>query len=991
MDILSGLNKEQQEAVTHESGPLLIIAGAGTGKTTVITRRIAYLIEKGLAKPEEILALTFTEKAAGEMEERVDALLCMGYVDLWISTFHAFGERLLKDHAIDVGLPNDFKLLGETEQALLLREYIDDFELDYYRPKGNPTKFVQALISHFSRLKDEDITPQEYLAYAEKLHLDLDIGEAKRSSRGIDAEGSSAEASLHEARRVMEVARAYKQYQDVLRAQGALDFGDLIIETIHLLKERPTLLAHYRKQFKYILVDEFQDTNFAQYDLIKLLAAPHNNLTVVADDDQSIYSFRGASMSNILIFKKDFPDSYEVSLIQNYRSRQNILDLAYEFIQHNNPNRLEKTLNINKHLQSNIPASGTIEHLHSQTLDGEAKMVADKMIALKEAQPELAWSDFAILVRANDQANTFIPYLERAGIPYQFLASKGLFAKPVILDVIAFLKLLDNYHESRAMYRVLTYTVWNIPHSDIVRILEYGRKHTQSLYESCRTIRAVLDLNAQTYTQIETILTLLDRLALDARSRTVGEITLSFLEQSGYLKWLTTLDERMSADFILYLNQFYKYITAFERAQSEKTVRNFINELTLMIEAGDEGKLQADMEAGPESVKLMTIHAAKGLEFEYVFVVNLVDKRFPSIARKEAIPVPDAIVKDMVPEGDWHIEEERRLFYVAVTRAKTGLFLTSGEDYGGARKKKPSRFLIECGFVDTKPEPTGAVVFGGTGVTVSGGDAAVEDEALTHKPKTFSFTQLKAYETCPWQYRFSFILKVPTPGKPSFSFGKTIHATLYEFFRRLKEAEELQQGDLFGGATPTVTHKDLKSQLNLDTLLEIYEQKWINEWYENKKRREEYYEKGKTALKKFYALHEHAWPRVMMLEKGFHFKLGEYTMKGAIDRVDETEEGIEIIDYKTGTPPKSGKKDTEQLYVYALALREIMELDPIKLTYYFIEENTTMSTSIEAKKLEAVSEWALGLIEKILSGKFAATPGMHCKFCDYRDICEFRS
>ncbi|PJA92920.1 MAG: hypothetical protein CO132_05420, partial [Candidatus Kerfeldbacteria bacterium CG_4_9_14_3_um_filter_45_8] len=674
--ILDGLNHEQETAVVHKTGPLLIIAGAGTGKTTVVTRRIAQLITSGEARADQILALTFTDKAAGEMEERVDALLPMGYLDLWVSTFHAFGERVLKDHALDIGLSNDFRLLTDTDQWLLLRSHIDEFELDYYKPKGNPTKFVQALISHFSRLKDEDITPARYLAYAKNLNSRVSPLLEKK------ARTDEEQAQVDEAARVTEVAAAYERYQQLLREENAMDFGDLIVETIHLFNERPALLDKFRKQFKYILVDEFQDTNFAQYDLIKLLAAPENNLTVVADDDQSIYRFRGASMSNIVIFKKDFPEAEEVSLVQNYRSAQEILDLAHSFIQSNNPHRLEVSLDIDKRLKSNTKESAVIEHLHSQSLTGEAQLVMKKILELKEARPETSWSDFAILVRANDSAQAFIPYLERANVPYQFLASKGLFTKSVILDIIAVLKLLDDYHESRAMYRYLTLDLWGIAHEDVLAIMQHGSKYTESIYETCLNVQEVPSVSEAGRLQVEKLLGHLKTLTKEARYKSVGEIILMFLEQSGYLKLITNQEESLATENILYLNQFYKYVEAFEKAHSEKTVRNFVFELVAMIEAGEQGRLLPDLDEGPESVKIMTVHAAKGLEFECVFVVNLVDKRFPAIGRKEAIPVPEDLVKD-VPQGDgeWHLEEERRLFYVAITRAKSGLFLTSGEDY----------------------------------------------------------------------------------------------------------------------------------------------------------------------------------------------------------------------------------------------------------------------------------------------------------------------
>lgn len=991
MDILEGLNTEQQEAVTHTSGPLLIIAGAGTGKTTVVTRRIAHLINTGVVQANEILALTFTDKAAGEMEERVEALLPSGYVDLWVSTFHAFGERILTEHALDIGLSNDFRLLSDTEQWLLLREHIDEFDLDYYRPKGNPTKFVQALVSHFSRLKDEDITPEQYLEFAQNLQLDLDSA-GLFSKQGLSDEDK---ARADEVQRIFEVAKAYVQYQELLHKENAMDFGDLIVETIHLFQQRPALLEKYRQQFKYILVDEFQDTNYAQYDLIKLLAAPNNNLTVVADDDQSIYSFRGASTSNILLFKKEYPDSKNISLVQNYRSVQDVLDLSYEFIQHNNPNRLEKKLGIDKRLQSNKEGSGVIEHLHSQSLEGEAKLVLDKIKAIKAEEPDTAWSDIAILVRANDSANTFIPYLERAGVPYQFMASQGLFAKPVILDVIAFLRLLDTYHESRAMYRVLTYSIWNIPYEDIVNMLEYGRKHTQSLYETCKEIRAVPKLEESTYAVVDQIITLLTKITEMARYRTVGEVVLKFLEESTYLKTITDQEDGDARDDILYLNQFYKYIEAFERSHQEKSVRLFVSELVAMIEAGEQGRLQPDFDEGPDAVRIMTVHASKGLEFEHVFIVNLVDKRFPAIGRSEAIPVPDAMVKDVVPEGDWHLQEERRLFYVAMTRAKRGLYLCSGEDYGGARKKKPSRFLIEAGFVDTTPQPTGEVFFADRESEQMAAPSKA-DRNLQHKPQVLSFTQLKAYDTCPWQYRFAFLLKVPVPGKPSFSFGKTIHNTLYEFFRRMKEHTEFQQGGLFGADAAEVAEgASAQSAPSLDDLLEIYELKWIGEWYSTKNQREEYYEKGKELLKRFYELHVGNWPTVLELESGFNVPVGKFKLKGAIDRVDlvETIDGIphvKVVDYKTGSFPKSGKKDMEQLYIYAMALQEVFQMNPLKLSYYYVEDNKEIEEDIDPKKVEKVTNWITETAQKILSGDFTPTPGFHCQYCDFKEICEYK-
>ncbi|MFA7365334.1 MAG: UvrD-helicase domain-containing protein [Patescibacteria group bacterium] len=323
-DNLKRLNKEQLLAVKHEDGPLLVVAGAGTGKTTVLINRLAYLVlEKGV-KTDEIFLATFTEKAASEMIERADKILPYGYVELWINTFHSFGEKILRESGLEIGLSSDFKLLDETAQWVFVKKNFKEFNLDYYAPAGNPNKFIKELLKHFSRLKDENITPDEYLDYCNNL-----------SDEGKD------EAEVLENKKLKELAQAFFVYNKLLLKNDYLDFADLINYTIKLFKTRPNILKKYQEKFKYLMLDEFQDTNFSQYELIKILSGDKANLMVVGDDDQSIYKFRGASISNIMQFKDDYPLAKEIVLSSNYRSHQDILDLSYSFISHNNPNRLE--------------------------------------------------------------------------------------------------------------------------------------------------------------------------------------------------------------------------------------------------------------------------------------------------------------------------------------------------------------------------------------------------------------------------------------------------------------------------------------------------------------------------------------------------------------------------------------------------------------------------------------------------------------------------
>lgn len=1010
---LEKLNQEQRKSIIHKNGPLLIVAGAGTGKTTVITQRIIYLIEKGLAAPEEILAVTFTNKAAEEMEERVDNLLPLGYADLWISTFHSFCERILKDHALDIGLPTDFKILEQTATWLLLRQNLDKLNLDYYKPLGNPTKFIQALISHFSYCKDQGIEPENYLDYVDKLKTRDDAPEQS------------------ETQRIFEVANGYHAYQRLLLENDSLDFGDLINYCLKLFQKRPLILKKYQEKFKYILVDEFQDTNWTQYELIKMLAAPRNNLTVTADDDQAIYKFRGASFNNIIQFKKDFPKAKQVSLIKNYRSTQNILDQAYKFIKANNPDRLEYVNKIDKKLVAEKRGKGIIEHIHASTLSQEVLETVKKILKILKKDKEASYNDFAILIRANDAANPFIKALERAGIPYQFLACRGLYSQPCILDVISYFKLLDNYHESSAVYRILNLPFLKIPYEDIVKITQYSHKKTKSLYETIQELSLVPGISSKAQEKIIFILGLIKKHSLLVKEKTVSELFVGFLEDSGYFKYLAEKNNKLSPcdsyrggkEQIDLLNQFYKKVKMFEENATEATLKNFVEEINLEFESGEEGKLEFDPEQGPEMVKIITIHGAKGLEFKYVFVVNMVDKRFPTIARGEPIELPEDLIKDIKTKGDVHLQEERRLCYVAMTRAKKGLYFTSAQDYGGTKKKKLSRFLIEMGYKEEMSKSRATSPLRETWSSQTNDKFLVTDDrskmlrsslalnrqrtsksknSVNFLPKRFSFSQLTAFEKCPLQYKFNFILKIPVKGKAIFSFGKTMHAVLCDFLKCAQEFEKNQQESLFkfGGktsASPQVSDKSQKgSVISFDLLKKIYEKKWLDEWYENKIQKEEYYKLGKKIIKDFYEEFIKDQPKILKinnnvaLEMPFNLKIGGHTLRGVIDRIDEISDGVEILDYKTGTAKNElALEDKEQLLIYQLAAEEVFKLTPRQLTYYYLNNGKKKSFLGTEKEKTRIKEKILAEIEKIKISDFKPTPGWQCAFCDFKNICEF--
>ena len=1020
------LNPEQKKAVEHQKGPLLIVAGAGTGKTTVICERINYLITQKNLGANEILALTFTEKAAAEMEERVDKALPYGINDLWISTFHSFAERVLREHGLDIGLTADFKLLDETAAWVLVRNNLEKFNLDYYQPLGNPSKFIKALLKHFSKCKDEIIKPKDYLDYAESYRLDNDLRRDESASARSTSLGATANITADqmeiasEAKRLEELANAYHTYQQLMLDNNYLDFGDLLNYCHELFLKRPKILKKYQEQFKYILVDEFQDTNYAQYQLVKLLSRPENNITVVGDDDQSIYKFRGASISNILEFKKDFPKSKEVFLTVNYRSRQNILDVSYKFIQLNNPNRLEVKLQVgqagtvssgksgsakklSKKLKAAAKGKGIIEHLHLSAIQDEVVSAVNKIGELYQKDEGQSFNHFAILVRANNQAKPFIEGLELAGIPYQYVASRGLYAKPIILNLIAFLKLLDNYHESDAMYRYLTLPIFNLPQEEIIRITHEAYKKSWTLFETVRQARLWLRLRDKSYQELDRAVSYVERYMARSKTEKTSRIVFDFLNESGYLKQIDALSELEKRQQFSYLGQFYKKIKVFEELEDDKSTRHFLERLGLELEAGEQGDLVPLTEdEGPEMVKVMTIHQAKGLEFKYVFIVNLVAERFPTRERGEQIELPDKLVKEIVPEGDIHLQEERRLFYVALTRAKEGLFLTSAEDYGGVRKKKISVFLTDLGFKESQT---------GLSAPKKGYEEKLEKIMPVSKnqkpnplteflPAKFSFTQIKDFQSCPRMYYYRYILKVPMKGSHYFSFGSTIHLTLQKFYEEVKRRQALNQTNLFSGVSSpeiggfsaalgtgfpvALKNKSLKELISLEELLKLYEGAWIDDWYQNKGQKEEYFKLGKEILRNFYTSRYLEESIPVYLEKMFSLRLGNYTLVGKIDRLDSFKNGLKIIDYKTGRPKeKLEAEDKEQLLIYQMAARSLFNEPVTELAYYYLENGTQVPFLGSDKEIAKLEEKIAATIAEIKNFDFNGFMAAHgrCDFC----------
>jgi DNA helicase-2/ATP-dependent DNA helicase PcrA len=980
---LAGLNEAQEKAVVHKNGPLLIIAGAGTGKTTVLTRRIAYLIEQKLAKPDEILALTFTVKATGEMEERVDQIMPLGYEAMTISTFDAFAQQILRDFALDVGLPGDFQVLDDTQAWILMRNHLYDFDLNYYKPKGNPTKFIHALLKHFEAAKRENVTPEKYLEYAQGLELNLDNVEvkkiAKKRATGT-GDGVAEGTDPAEISRILEVANAYHKYQKLLLDNSYLDFRDLINYTLKLFSERPKILKYYQDKYKYILVDEFQDTDLAQYQLVQLLAQPENNITVVGDDDQSIYKFRGASISNILKFKEDYPKSAEVTLTDNYRSTQKILDLAYDFIQKNNPERLEARLQIDKKLRSHQPEDGQIEVLHGKNIYDEANLVVDKIIALQQSQ-NINFNDVAILVRANDHAESFLSELSRRNLPYIFVASRGLYKKGLIIDVLSYLKLLDNYHYSEYLFRVLNLKKFKLDRADLILISHIASKKTLTIYEVLKNLQTFAQVKTDTQNKVDELLRFLDQHCKLAAELSVVELFVRVVKDLGIADDLA-VDSVENVEKRSILEQFYRKVQDFAETDQNKSLKSFLREIDLEQEAGNTGTLVASPETGPEAIKVMTIHAAKGLEFGAVFITNMVEARFPSKDRKEQIELPRELIKEILPEGDAHLMEERRLFYVATTRAKKFLYFTWADDYGGAALKKPSLFLLEAGLEKPREreKPSGEVFF------AKQQSLGLDLPDYKFKlPDAFDFSQISTFKKCPLEYKYKYIYRLPLFGAAALSFGITIHNTFRKFSQTMKQINSVRQTDLFGQT------QDKIQVPKKEFLVKFYEESWVDDWYENKAQKENYRSTGKRYLESFFekTINDPKFPKY--LEQPFRLDLGKYKFKGRIDRVDLNADGtIDIVDYKTGQPrTKLEQVDRDQLLIYQWAAEDGLKEKVRELSYWYLEDlSKTLPFQGTAGEIEKLKNKLLDTIEIIV--QTIETNGFYAADLAHSHDCKFR-
>ena len=697
--LLHGLNPDQLRAVTHEDGPLLVVAGAGTGKTQVITRRIAWLIGTRRARPSEILALTFTDKAAEEMATRVDQLVPYGYTDSAISTFHAFGDGLIREYALELGLPTDLRVLSRAEVVIFMREHLFDFELDRYRPLGDPTRFLAALATLFSRCKDEDVSPADYLAHAARVAVEAAaVADAAGRPAATDADVRSADAAAEEAARQAELARAYDTYQTLMAANGCIDFGDQVALALRLVRTSPAARAEIAARFRYILVDEFQDTNRAQSELVAALAAGHGNITVVGDDDQAIYAFRGAAVDNILGFRDRYAGARTVVLRRNYRSLAPILDASHRLIRFNDPDRLEVRAGVSKRLRphrvSDSPRPVRLEAF--ATGSEEADWLAAEISRRVEAGA--APRDHAVLVRANAQADPILRALNMAGIPWRFSGASGLYARPEVRLLLAFLRVIADLESSVDLYALAASEVYGLGGEDLTAVINMARRRNRSVWAILQELDAqpgILRVAPATRATVHRLVADLRRYASAAHERPAGEVLYRFLRESGMLARLVGTDSIAAEEALQNIARFFEIIRAQSALLADDRAVFVARHLATLIEAGDD-PATAELDSEVDAVAVLTVHKAKGLEFPVVFLPGLVAGRFPSNGRGDPLPLPAGLGRGVPATPQSALAEERRLFYVAMTRARDELILSHAADYGGARARRVSPFVLEA-------------------------------------------------------------------------------------------------------------------------------------------------------------------------------------------------------------------------------------------------------------------------------------------------------
>jgi DNA helicase II / ATP-dependent DNA helicase PcrA len=993
----SALNREQRAAVEHGQGPLLVVAGAGTGKTRVITERIGYLLESNphLAG-ENILGLTFTDKAAGEMKHRVLNAMGDRAEGVWLSTFHKFClDKILRAANAEI------QPLDELDHKILLRRNIGQLQLKHFKRLQEPSEFLEDFVTFFSRCQDELVTPDDYRRYVESLRRKF---ESQKNFLEPDEQALQQE----EIEQQEELARAFCVSQQLLRERSLTTFGAQLLDAVTLLRTDAALLAQLRDQYRYILVDEFQDTNIAQLELLGLLAGEERNIMAVGDHNQAIYRFRGASYGSFTIFLRRFCGAREprltsptrrflVTLSQNYRSTKRILNVARAVIRHNE----QSPLLPENRLTTENRAGEKIRVVEFGGLMEEAHWIASEIDGLHEAGAP--WHNMAVLYRRHTHRDLLVGALQQRSIPF-VIRRFSILSTTIVRDLLAWLRLIGQPSDNVACARVLAAPYWGLEPRDLVRLAERAEKNQRRpLSEELEPAQNELPFSGESKRLAE-LVALLNRLRQSARRKSVGELLDELIAALEIAPLSAEADRYYLDRFVSFVRDWErKILTESESAQVSrlaaadverkkgKQLRDFLEYLYYFNEA--RGDIYIEDQPAEDAVELMTVHAAKGLEFSHVFVLRLSRNDFPCSQRRPVFEFPPELMKEERPEGDFHIQEERRLFYVALTRARQRLTLSTVIN----KWKRPSLFLedfLEDQQVKTfdaqqlapkvvvpviqeeaapAPDPVEPLdLFSGLRKVSRAYSCVALWAKAFHPPKPeplqLSPSAISEYEHCPMKYMFHRLWSIRGGPHAQATFGSVMHTTIKEFVGEMRDGRKIP----------------------FEEILTIYEREWSSAGFPDDYHENEYRKAGRDQLEVFYSTYVAAPAEVVYQEKAFELPLEhQIIVTGRIDQVNRiAKKQFEIVDYKTGRPKEAKKAaDDLQLSVYALAARDVLEIEPTRLVFYNLMTNETVVTSRDDKALAATKQRIAEVADQIRRGQFSPKPSFGCTSCDYKPLC----
>ncbi len=938
------LNPAQRQAVDTIDGPVLVIAGAGTGKTSVIVERICKLIGKG-TPPKRILALTFTEKAAVEMLDRVNLQQGTYELEIPLMTFNAFGESLLRKYSSDIGLGRNFTVLGESAQIVFLRERIDQLGLEYFAPLTRPDSLLGDIASHFSFLKQRVITPEQYKKHVKAIPV-LEPGEQLNRIK------------------YTELAEAYEKYLQLCREANVIDYDDQIYLTIDLFNRRPNVLKEVQDSFDYIMVDEFQDTNIMQSVLVDMIAGPKKNLFVVGDDDQSIYGWRGATLANILDFKERYPHAREITLVQNYRSVKEILDSTYQLIQHNNPHRLETKLNIDKKLVSK--RLGNAPQVCSfKTLDEELSWIAEDIN--KRIQNGTPAGDIAVLARRNATIDLLHAHLDYAEIEHVVAGQRHeLYHDLAVRMLLEALQATVDPQNNTSLYHTLIGPLFKLHASDISSLSSLARREHQPLVDVIMNSKEPsLEPARQAVTQIQAWREKIG-------TTTVGQLSYAILDDSGYLANLqqTATSDAYAATAANRLSNLFKTMKEFEQIAIMPSAAQYVDALPALQAAG-EGVEDSTLDLSGKYVNVLTIHKSKGLEWPIVYIADCSEGSFPLRETSRGIGLPTGLISKHESEADAHMAEERRLMYVAMTRAKDTLLLTYSEQHSLNSTRKPSRFLEEALNHNNFPL-----------LDISGhkGFTSMVSYATTHLPEVsipktildndnvrLSVSQAKCYIDCPLEFYYRYVLNIPEEPSSSLHYGLLMHKLVEDINRSLMEGKLLP-------------FEELQAYLK---------DHWSNTGYLSSRHKERSLRQAKTTLESFYKKAA-SNPRIpILIEDPFTFTIkdAKLSIRGRFDAVFPLGNSVEIVDYKTtgsiDNPEKAKRRasSSDQLSMYALAWSKAHNELPALVSLDFIDTGLTGSVKKTQCGIDTMHTKLMVVAEGIRAHDFK--PGKDHKFCKH--------